>query len=264
MIIDSHLHTGNMLEFDLEIEKGIAAMDKYGISFALFSNTEATEVDHEQNELPLGIRKSQIYVNQKALSDMHRYPGRLGMLLWCMPYFESCDSELENFVEENIKDIYGLKFHPFHSKTSFDSKKIIPYIELARKYKLPILVHTAADSCSDVKHVYNMALKYPDVCFICAHLGLGTDNEEAIDLVSKLPNLYADTAWVSKEGVKRAIAKCGKDKIMFGSDAPINGIEHYEFYKPYLQNELGLTSVEYEHLMYKNAMRIFKIGEKND
>ena len=57
------------------------------------------------------------------------------------------------------------------------------------------------------------------------HLGLGTDHELAIKLISKLPNLYGDTTWVNAKDTLKAIKVCGVDKIMFGSDNPIDGLE---------------------------------------
>lgn len=50
-----------------------------------------------------------------------------------------------------------------------------------------------------------MALKYPNVNFVMCHMGLATDNQEAIELIAKLPNLYGDTAWVRADMVYQAI-----------------------------------------------------------
>jgi predicted TIM-barrel fold metal-dependent hydrolase len=93
-------------------------------------------------------------------------------------------------------------------------------------------------------------------------MGLVTDNLEAIELISKLPNLYGDTTWVKPENVLLAIEKCGTDKILFGTDNPIDGIDTLG--KPNYQEIINnfktiLSETEYENLMYKNAQKVFKI-----
>lgn len=259
MIIDAHVHIGKILNFDLSINTVLEAMDKYHIDFSLISNLEGGEVDHQQNLLEEAKKYSQILINQKALNTVKKNPQRLGLLIWCRPLLETADDALEEFIINNRKYIYGLKFHPFHSNVSFSDERIVPYVELAKKYNLPILIHTANDYNSSVIRVYEMALKYPSVNFICAHLGLCTDHKEAIDYVSKLPNLYGDTAWLLKEDLQDAIKKCGKDKIIFGTDMPIDGVDTYRKYEDYLANDLEITQEEYENLMYKNARKVYKI-----
>lgn len=54
-----------------------------------------------------------------------------------------------------------------------------------------------------------MAEKYKNVNFIMGHMGLETDNKEAIELIGKLPNLYGDTAWIDPEHVIKMIRKYG-------------------------------------------------------
>ena len=107
-----------------------------------------------------------------------------------------------------------------------------------------------------------MALKYPDLNFVMAHLGLGTDNELAIELISKLPNLYGDTTWVSAEKALKAVKVCGPHKIMFGTDNPVDGVDTLgkEIYQDYFQMvKQELTEEVYERLMCLNAKQIFNI-----
>ncbi len=52
MIIDTHIHIGKILNFDMQEATVLASMAKYGINFSLVSSVEASEVDHEQKPLP--------------------------------------------------------------------------------------------------------------------------------------------------------------------------------------------------------------------
>lgn len=262
MRIDSHAHIGEMLNFKLSGEILLKSMEKYQIDFCLISNVESAEVDHDQILIPRSLQYSQQESNEKLLELVKQYPQKLGALVWVKPLQEEVDESLERLIQDNRKYIYGLKVHPYHSKVAFNDSKMMPYFELAKKYGLPIVTHTANDDDSSPLHVYEMALKYPDLNFVMAHLGLGTDNELAIELISKLPNLYGDTTWVSAEKALKAVKVCGPHKIMFGTDNPVDGVDTLgkEIYQDYFQMvKQELTEEVYERLMCLNAKQIFNI-----
>ncbi len=75
-------------------------------------------------------------------------------------------------------------------------------------------------------HLFNAAKANPDINFVAVHMDLDSDSKEAIDCISRLPNLYGDTTWVSVKTTLRAIEKCGSEKILFGTDNPIDGKDH--------------------------------------
>ena len=262
MIIDSHVHIGKILNFNMQEETVLESMKKYGINFSLVSNIEASEVNHEQKLIPMELQFGQIELNEKLLGFARQNPEKIGALLWIKPRTEGCTLEFEELIKKNRNLIYGLKVHPYHSKIAFNSHEVAEYIELARKYSLPVVTHTANDYESSPELVYEVALKNPDINIIMVHMGLGIDNEKAIELIGKLPNLYGDTVWVKPEKAIRAIELCGIDKILFGTDNPIDGLDTYnhEFYKFYFKDMQNILSKEdYEKLMFRNAVKLFKI-----
>ena len=87
--------------------------------------------------------------------------------------------------------------------------------------------------------------------------------------ISKLDNLYGDTTWVPIKSVSKFIEKCGSDRLVFGSDSPIDGLDTYMFnktgqpslYRQYFNDLKDLVPKQvYEKIMYKNAMKLFKIN----
>ena len=60
MIIDTHVHTGNMLGFVLTEDDVIYSMKKYGISHSIVSTLNAAEFDHQLNPIPQKYLHSQI------------------------------------------------------------------------------------------------------------------------------------------------------------------------------------------------------------
>ena len=263
MIIDSHTHFGSILDFCMPEELLIQAMDIYGIDAAIVSNIGGIEFGHDHDPIPGGSLRSQIDVNQDAIDFSRRYPGRIFPLLWAMPHSGGASGAFEEFLMDNRPDVYGIKIHPYLNNTDFDSPLVEPYIQLAEKYHLPVVTHTAASDESSVARVAKMALKYPDVNFLMVHMGLYTDNKEAIDLILEYPNLYGDTAWVQPDNAMKLIEQNGIDKILFGTDCLVGGLHGYSdpMYRTYLDewpHVLGLD--KYSRLMSGNAIRLFRIG----
>ena len=103
------------------------------------------------------------------------------------------------------------------------------------------------------------------------HMGLGSDNKTALELLGKADNLYGDTTWVPINTTIEAIKSYGSKCMMFGSDMPIDGVDTYRqnkygdrsLYQDYFY-ELPkmISSDDYANLMYRNAMRIFRIEKR--
>ena len=273
MIIDTHVHIGNMLNFVMTEDDVIYAMDTYGIDHCIVSSINAAEFDHELRLIPAKYQHSQLECLHDVVELAKKYPSRISAAVWVKPYGEKADYDLYKAVNDSRKYIKAIKFHPYHSNLPFDSKAVEPFIELAQHYGLPVVVHTGGSDAASCTRVYNMAKRFPKTRFVMVHMGLGTDNREAIELISKLPNLYGDTTWVPLESTVRLIRTAGIGKIMFGSDMPIDGRDTYlhnlrgdrSLYQQYF-NELKMliSPEEYDCLMYKNAAAFFGISMKTE
>ena len=268
MIIDTHAHIGKMLNFNLTEEDLIYSVEKYNIDFTLVSNIECAEFDHKGRKIPKIFQKDQNKVQNKTLSFIKNHSDKFGMLIWLKIHSALPDDELIKTIEENRNIIYGFKFHPFHSRTAPDDKKLEPVYEIAEKYNLPIVSHTGGCEEARSVHLYNAAKMHPDLNFVMVHMDLGTDNSEALSLLGKLPNLYGDTTWVPLKTTVEAVKRYGSEKMIFGSDNPIDGKDTFlhnrtgdrSLYQEYF-NELRsvITPADYDNIMYKNARRIFNI-----
>ena len=266
MIIDAHVHIGTFGAFDMPQEMLLESMNRYNIAYSLVSNVEAQEFDGDLQLIPVHMQKDQVSILKNTIAFAREHSNRLGVLVWVKPYGELVTEELVHLIEENRDIIFGIKVHPFCSKTAMDDPKMEPYIELARRFQFPIVAHTGGCEEAEPIHMWNAAKKHPDVNFIMAHMGLGSDNQEAIRLLGTLPNLYGDTAWVPMESTIQAMKEAGNHKMMFGSDNPIDGVDTYHHnpkgeinvYQAYFQELEGIIGTEaYEDLMFRNAMRLF-------
>lgn len=274
MIIDTHLHVGGeAVGFQMNEQMVIEAMEKYHIDYGLVSSGDAAEMTHQQVLLPDTVQKTQEDALKRVLKFARRYPDKIGASVWVKPYLQGVTKELEELIADNLDVIYAIKLHPFHSNTAPTDQKILPYLSLAEKYGLAVVSHTGGCEAASPKHLYEAAKLFPKVPFVMVHMGLGTDNKEALDLLGKADNLYGDTTWVPMSTTIEAIHRYGSKKMIFGSDTPIDGVDTYlcnpkgdrSIYQDYFQLlEEKIGKEAYEDLMYKNAVRIFKLPHIQD
>lgn len=268
-MIDVHVHIGGETDgFTMNEEVVLQSMEKYNIDISIVSNADAVEYDGELKRVPEEMRIKQEETLARTIRFCRQNPGRIYGGFWCKPNHEVMTEEIDKMIGENRDVIVALKVHPFLSNLSFSDEKMYPYLELARKYKLPVIIHTADGKNDSPMRVYEMACKYPDLIFIMAHMGLCTDNRLAVDLMGKAENLYADTAWVPVETTLEIIRRYGSERIMFGSDNPIDGLDTYDcnpkgepsLYRQYFGPLKEMISAkDYENLMENTARKVFGI-----
>ena len=262
MIIDSHVHIGSIGRFDMKPEYVIDSMERYGIDYSLVSSIAGVECNEDHTPLLENWAYDQLNTNAEALAFARENEGKIGVLPWCKPHTEGFRDEFARLITERRKYVKGLKFHPYYSMLPITAPQIEPYLDFAAAEGLPVLVHSSNDEYSQPRFVYEAAKAHPNINFIMAHVGLITDNNEAIELIGSLPNLYGDTAWVKPESGLKLMKKYGAHKLLFGTDNPIDGPDTYAhpFYKTYF-NEFRkwVTPDDYELLMHGNAERIFHL-----
>lgn len=261
MIIDSHVHIGSFGKFDMKPEYVIDSMRRYGVDYSLVSPIAGAEFSENHVPLPYDWPYDQISANREAIEFARQNDGKIGILPWCRPLTEGFNEALVKLIDEGGKYIKGLKFHPYYSMLPMTAPQVEPYLAFAAERGLPVLVHTSDDEFSQPRFVYEVAKAHPEIQFIMAHVGLCSDNLEAIELIGSLPNLYGDTAWVKPESGLRLIRKYGAHKLLFGTDNPIDGPDTYAhpFYKVYF-NEFRkwVSADDYELLMHGNAERLYQ------
>lgn len=245
------------------------SMKRYGIDFSLVSNGDAAEFDHQLEPIPQKLQKTQNHVFRDTIRFARKHPDKIGAVPWLKIHSELPDDEFKELLRDNRDLVYAFKLHPYHSFTAPDDERLEPVYRLAAEYDLPIVSHTGG--CEEARSVrlYNAAKKHPELNFVMVHMDLGTDNSEAIELLGKLPNLYGDTTWVPVKSTIKSIGRWGSEKILFGSDNPIDGKDTYlhnktgdrSLYQAYFNEFRDMVSAEdYANIMYKNAQRLFKIG----
>jgi uncharacterized protein len=153
--------------------------------------------------------------NREVAGIAARHPGRL--ICFACVHARRDAGRIAEMVSEAVRGLgcRGLKVH------AVDAPATREVCEAAKRWRLPILYDVAART----NLVEMAASEYPEVDFIVAHLGSFNDDFRAhgqvIDLMSRLPNVYADTSGVRRfDYLVRAVRRAGPGKLIFGSDGP--------------------------------------------
>ena len=265
MIIDAHAHIGHaedMVPFQISSSMLIDIMDnsRERIDVALISH------------LCKGVYCDQSIVNQFTKKVVLQNPDRFRGLVWVNPCraqtglsndvddTKYCLSQLDNggrFI------FVGLKFHPFLNGYHFSEEAVGPFLRAAQEYKVPVAVHTAYDRFSKPENVADVARQFMDINFILYHAGLDPPDMQSgmkvLERVASQSNLYIDISWLEYERLERAVEVI-PDRVMFGTDLPLGGQQHYVRYFDCL-DRLGdagrLNEEKRSKLLQENCQRVF-------
>lgn len=116
----------------------------------------------------------------------------------------------------------GMKMHwGAHREWFYNRKLVYKALEIAYKMKVPVLLHTGGSKECEPKVFEEIIYQYANLKFVLAH---GRPIDQTVKVLDSCSNAYVDTAFMPVEDVSKLIDKGFLDRILFGSDAPINMI----------------------------------------
>jgi hypothetical protein len=199
--VDAHLHVSGPGPGNLGLSSLRSAMASMGIQDGVVS-----------------------WVDNRALSRLPLSDAGLHPLVWVRPD----ETKLADVADRLSNGFHGIKLHPTVDGYRADTLSLDPYLEEARSSGLPVACHSAPGT-ADPDHIRALAERFPEVAVILYHTYLGPDEgrRRAARHVRELPNLYLETSWCRSDIVLELIGEVGADRVLFGSDASIDGGPHY-------------------------------------
>lgn len=114
----------------------------------------------------------------------------------------------------------GIKMHWQAHREWFYNKRLTSCaIEIARKIQVPVLLHTGNCNECHASVFESLCSNNSDLTFVLAH---GRPVDETIDVLKNCPNTMVDTAFMNVDDVRLIADKGFVNRILFGTDAPIN------------------------------------------
>ncbi len=193
-----------------------------------------------------------------------RHPGARA-LVWIRPGRSTPRHVAKHLREGRV----GLKLHPNVDRYAADDPRLDPFLRLAAEHRVPVAVHSAPFE-GDPDKIRRAAERHPDVQFLLYHTFLGPPEgrERAIRHAREVPNLHLETSWCSSSTVMAMVDAVGPERVVFGSDAAVDGPRHFrnrtlELHETY--NEClvalrrGLTGDAARLVLADNARRLFRL-----
>lgn len=147
----------------------------------------------------------------------------------------------------------GLKMHwGAHCEWFYNRKLVDRALEIAQNKNIPVVLHTGGSKECEAKVFSGIISQYSNLKFVLAH---GRPIDQTIEVLESSTNAYVDTAFMPVEVVSQIIDKGLIDRILFGTDVPINLMyQKDETITDYLKNCLLQLSNTLTVEKYKTIM----------
>jgi predicted TIM-barrel fold metal-dependent hydrolase len=132
--------------------------------------------------------------------------------------------------------LQGVKLLPMYAGFAPDDPRLDPLWHYATAHRLPVLLHTGTTfvaqaplDCTLPRLLDRVAIRFPDVTMILAHLGHPYEGE-CVATIRKHPNVYADVSALHYRPFQlyhslMLVQEYGVwDKVLFGSDYPFTTV----------------------------------------
>jgi predicted TIM-barrel fold metal-dependent hydrolase len=259
-IVDCHIH---MTEPVTDATPILKSMDANGVDRMLVMS------EHERESLAATRTKLE---TTKALCD--QAPDRLTPLAWVNPTIDGM-GDLAKAALEDMK-FGGIKIIPDH--WFIHEERLEPFWELMDELSASILFHTGIlhaheDGSRFCRPVYlEKLLHYPNIRFAMAHISWPWC-EECLAVMGRMKaahrprwQSYIDITpgtprHIRKQALANAIAFCGANRLMWGTDKHIPGDllgqKHTLASDMAILDELGISPAEQEQIFSGTADEVF-------
>lgn len=181
-------------------------------------------------------KRSGIWVDDKTVAEyVSSHPDDLIGFLSVDPTQEGWEDELR-FGHRELGH-RGVKLLPMYAGFQPCDPLLDPLWQYATEHALPVLLHTGTTfvaqaplECTLPRHIDNVAMRYPDVRIVMAHLGHPYEGE-CVVTARKHPNVYADVSALHYRPFQlyhslMLVQEYGVwDKILFGTDYPFTDVD---------------------------------------
>ena len=194
-------------------------------------------------------------------------------------YFYQGFNELNELAEKNKLD--GIKVYTGYQKVDLDSHKFRRLLFLAKDNEIPMMFHTGYSFMA--RRRYNKPsiekmVKASDLEFVAkegvsvmaSHLGKPFF-DDTTNIASRNNNFYSDVSGLVNsrydkrekeqcvDGIRRFLEKAGPDKLLFGTDFPVQTHEDSIYFVE--QAMKGFNVNDKKKVYYDNARRLLENGK---
>ena len=280
MIIDVHSHTWQYPEHfgDDFREQAIRAWRGHDLDLTVRFEDYARQSAEEVKTIVFGgkARLSGVWVDDTYVADyVAQHRGELIGFLSVDPTQDGWREELEH-GHRDLK-LRGIKLLPMYAGFKPCDPQLDDLWSYATRHQLPVLLHTGTTfvaqaplECTLPRHVDDVAIRYPDVKIVMAHLSHPYGGECAVT-IRKHPNVYADVSaihyrpWQLYNALMLVQEYGVWGKLLFGTDYPFASVDNSLTGLRSLNAMLEgtslprLDSAEMEAMIYRDSLRLLEL-----
>src|SRR4051812_1084452 len=239
MIVDVHCHAWNYPgdftdDFRRQARRARAGLEvDLSVSFEQYRDTappDTRSIIFGGKAMLAGICVDDRYVASYVAAHRDRFIGFLSI----DPTQPGWEAELEHGHKE--LGLRGVKLLPMYAGFRPDDARLDSFWQYVSKHQLPVLLHTGTTfiaqaplECTLPRHLDAVAIRFPDVKIIMAHLGHPYEGE-CVVTIRKHPNVYADISALHYRPFQfyhslMLVQEYGVwDKVLFGTDYPFTTV----------------------------------------
>jgi len=168
--------------------------------------------------------------DETTAAAVAKYPEKFVGFAYVDPRRPDCMDRLVHAVED--LELKGVKFGPIYNGVALSDPRLVPVYEYLQKHNIPLTMHMGTTYARNAPidmgralHVEPIALRYPDLVMVMAHMGHPW-YEDCIVVSRKQPNVFCEISalfyrpWQYYNILIAAQEYRITDKIFFGSDFP--------------------------------------------
>ena len=203
------------------------------------ADTLAAEMAHVDKAIVFALRYGDAIgiesTDETTAAAVAKYPEKFVGFAYCDPRRPDCMDMLEHGIED--LGLKGVKFGPIYNGVPLSDPRLTPVYEYCQKRNIPLTMHMGTTFARNAPvelgraiHVEPVALKYPDLVMVLAHMGHPWF-DECIVVSRKQPNVFCEVSALSyRPWQYYNILMCAQeyritDKIFFGTDFPFARVD---------------------------------------
>jgi len=137
-------------------------------------------------------------------------------LLWVTP---DMMHESHDLTKYDAIPFRGIKIHGFADSWDPKGVPLRQVFKAASMRNLPLFIHTGGRPESDAAAYERLCKQFSNMTVILAH---GRPIDQSIQVLKNNPNVYVDTAFMPLEHIAQLRKSIGDERILFGTDFPID------------------------------------------
>lgn len=191
--------------------------------------------------------------DETTAAAVTKYPDKFVGFAYADPRRPDVMEMLRHAIED--LGLKGVKFGPIYNGVALSDPRLVPVYEYCQKNNIPLTMHMGTTFARNAPidmgralHVEPIALKYPDLVMIMAHMGHPWC-EDAIVVARKQPNVFMDTSalhyrpWQFYNALMAAQEYKVVDKLYFGTDFPFARVDESVDGLVHINDQLGGTNL---------------------